>query len=332
MNPAPNTLRSALAACLVLGCAPLFAGNKNVAPPAPEPDKWEVLISVPAWLATVEGTTGLHGKNSSLALGVGEIIPRIDMAAALRAEVRKGNFGVYADILYLSLSDGIGTKGIVKKIDFQEDEYLGDLGFAWRILKGPRGYLDVIAGVHYTNVYEALNLQANDERVEQVSNRLAKAGTLARGALLARELNRLDGHDQKVPSAPLAVDQKGKLLAAIRKVRGNTQARAERISDALHHSLDHNYTLAEDWVDPYIGLRGLYNFNDKFYLTGRGDIGGFGIGADLAWSASLGVGYHLSETKRLEVAYRALGSDYEHDGFVSDLVYHGPEISLVCIF
>lgn len=331
MNPAPSTLRSVLTAGLILGSVPLFAGNKNVAPPAPEPDKWEVLISVPAWLATVEGTTGLHGKNSSLALGVGEIIPRIDMAAALRAEVRKGDFGVYADFLYLSLSDGAGTKGIVKKLDFQEDEYLGDLGFAWRILKGPRGYLDVIAGVHYTNLYEALNLQANDDRVEQVSNRLAKAGTLSR-VLLGRELARLNGQDPKLPIAPLAVDEQGKLLAAIRKVRGNTKERAQRISDALHRSLDHNYTLAEDWVDPYIGLRGRYNFNEKFYLTGRADIGGFGIGSDLAWQASLGLGCHLSETKYLEVAYRALGSDYEHDGFVSDLVYHGPEISLGLIF
>ncbi len=331
MKRPPLVLTLAFAAHLVLGPVAAFAGNKNVAPPQPEPDKWQLLISVPAWIASVEGTTGLNGKNSSLALGFGETAPRVDMAGALRAELRKGDFGVYVDFLYLSLSDGIGTKGIVKKLDFQEDEYLGDLGFAWRVLKGPRGYLDVIAGIHYTNVYDVLTLQSNDDRVEQVSNRLAKAGTLSR-LVLARELARLNGQEPKVPSPPLAAGEQGRLLAAIRKIRGNTSARAQRISNELHRSLDRTYTLAEDWVDPYIGLRGRYNFNEKFYATGRADIGGFGIGSDLAWQASLGFGCHLSETKFLEVVYRALGADYEHDGFVSDLVTHGPEISLGMIF
>jgi hypothetical protein len=29
-----------------------------------------------------------------------------------------------------------------------------DFGFGWRVIEGPRGYLDVTAGVRYMNIYQ----------------------------------------------------------------------------------------------------------------------------------------------------------------------------------
>lgn len=46
----------------------------------------------------------------------------------------------------------------------------------------------------------------------------------------------------------------------------------------------------------------------------------------------MGGPYFRSRVKFLKAGYRALGADYEHDGFVDDMVTHGPEISLGVIF
>jgi hypothetical protein len=319
------------AAALLCTSHALVAGEKNFKQPAPEPDKWQLRLSLPAWIAGVEGTTGLHGVSSHTAQGFGEIVPHVDMAASFRAELRKGRFGVYVDFLYMSLSDGIAGDGIIKKISGRQDEYLGDLGLAWRLCESERGYVDLIGGVRYTNLYEELELQTNDQRVEQVSERLAVAGAVAR-AVLAREARELSDSPKSIANAPLAGADRKRLAAAIERIRNNTAARKERIERTIHHKLDRRFSRSDDWFDPYIGLRGRYNLNEKYYLLARADIGGFGVGSDLSWSASGGVGCQLSPRVYTEITYRALGMDYDHDGFIYDMVTHGPELSLGITF
>jgi hypothetical protein len=322
----------ALAATLIGASVDLFAGEKTVVDktfkaPQADPERWRVRLSLPAWLAGVEGTTGINGANSDLALGFGELVNKIDMAASVRFEARKGRFGIYGEFIYLSLSDGIGGEGIVKKLTFRQDQYLADLGASWRLIDSERGYLEVIAGVRYVNLFEEVELQTNDQRVEAVSTQLAVAGTVSR-ALLLRELARLGGKNPKLPIAPLAGAEPGRIAAAIDRLGGTTAERQERIERRLKRDLNRRFARSDDWFDPYIGLRGRYNLNEKYYLVGRADIGGFGVGSDLSWQASAGIGWRLSERLYSEVTYRALGMDYDRDGFVYDMVMHGPEIAL----
>ena len=79
-----------------------------------------------------------------------DLFRHADMLASFRGEASKGRFGVMANFLYMSLSDGVGTDTVVKKLDIQMDYLLGDLGLRWRVLEGPRGWVDVIVGARYT--------------------------------------------------------------------------------------------------------------------------------------------------------------------------------------
>lgn len=90
--------------------------------------------------------------------------------------------------------------------------------------------------------------------------------------------------------------------------------------------------ISETWVDPIVGLRGNYKFNDSFAVGFRGDIGGFGIESDLTWEAFVGFGWHLSPHTSLTFGYRALGTDYSGDDFATDTISHGPIIGMVCKF
>ncbi len=79
----------------------------------------------------------------------------------------------------------------------------------------------------------------------------------------------------------------------------------------------------KDWVDPYIGVRAQHRLNDKWTLVGYGDVGGFGVGADFTWQASLGANYDLSRTTSASFGYRYFSVDYDDDGFLYDMENEG---------
>jgi hypothetical protein len=102
---------------------------------------------------------------------------------------------------------------------------------------------------------------------------------------------------------------------------------AKQLAVRLNKSL--SQTLARDdyWFDPYVGLRARYNFNKTYYTAVRGEIGGFGVGADLMWEVETVVGINLTRSIFTEIGYRALGGNFEENNFKFDVVMHGPQIT-----
>jgi hypothetical protein len=90
--------------------------------------------------------------------------------------------------------------------------------------------------------------------------------------------------------------------------------------------------LEETWVDPMVGVKGRLQGESSWFATGWGAIGGFGVSSDLGWDVFGGVGYQVTDRVNLLAGYRALGVDYEDDGFVFDAVQHGPLVAGVLRF
>jgi len=84
------------------------------------------------------------------------------------------------------------------------------------------------------------------------------------------------------------------------------------------------------WVDGLGGVRGRYALTDNVYLMGWGLMGAGE--ADIDWDVAAGVGYQFSDTISAIAGYRALGVDYEEDGFLFDAVQQGPILGLVIRF
>jgi hypothetical protein len=116
--------------------------------------------------------------------------------------------------------------------------------------------------------------------------------------------------------------------AAVHRIVAAAEA---RIANQLAYVLDTKFqqTISKDdyWFDPYVGLYGRYNFNKTYYTAVRGQIGGFGVGADLMWQVETCVGINLTHCIFTEIGYRALGINYENNDFKFDSVMHGPQIT-----
>ncbi|MGI9531092.1 hypothetical protein [Lutimonas sp.] len=96
-------------------------------------------------------------------------------------------------------------------------------------------------------------------------------------------------------------------------------------------------SLSNTWVDPLLVARAMTRFNDSSWRLGMiADIGGFGIGSDLAWQVNPFVGYQFSKLFEIDLAYRWLAMDYNtgkgQDYFLYNMVISGPEIGFLFHF
>jgi hypothetical protein len=326
-------------------------------------EPWLITVGGPGWLANVSGITGFRGFNSRIGVDVGQILGHINVIYAFNGEVRKGRFGVFGDLLYLNGQAGTPEgSGLVSKVDLGLQEFLGEFFGSYRVIEGPRGWLDLLAGFRYTYLGEQVGLQANNLAIDAASTQLVDdfAQRLAirvsdLDALIhtdiINKLTALDNRNPVLPVGPVAEFLKGKILDAVQQqiqsqapelvaaIQAKVQARVtqlktgleNRIANYLTSQLNRSFSFYDNWVDPLIGLRGRLNLNKAFYLTAETDVGGFGIGSDIAVQAYAALGCHVTRNIYSEVGYRYLYDDFRDEGangFLYQVSLHGAQISV----
>jgi hypothetical protein len=104
--------------------------------------------------------------------------------------------------------------------------------------------------------------------------------------------------------------------------RLNSISNELNLSGALLESKD----LEDDqtWIDPIIGFRSVFALPNDMSIRVGGDIGGFGAASELTWQAWTILGYELSNSSAIGAGYRALGYDYDRDGFLYNVDSFGP--------
>jgi hypothetical protein len=126
-----------------------------------------------------------------------------------------------------------------------------------------------------------------------------------------------------------------KLAATIRagaqtKVNQLKAQIASQVANILTKQLNKSLSFYDNWFDPAIGVRGRLNLSKAFYLIAETDVGGFGIGSDIAWEGYAALGCQFTRNFYSEVGYRALYDDFrdesDHD-FLYQLWLQGLQIT-----
>jgi hypothetical protein len=85
-----------------------------------------------------------------------------------------------------------------------------------------------------------------------------------------------------------------------------------------------NIRNTESWVDPMIGINGTSAIGgSNFFVTGILAAGGFGVGSDHFYDASLHVGYQWSKLFGTTLGYRLFDVKYEDGSFLYDVRQQG---------
>jgi hypothetical protein len=337
--------------------------TKEVQPLVKTTEPWEIKVGGPGWLANVSGITGFRGFNQNISVDVGQLLRHINVIYAFNGEVRKGRFGVFGGLLYLNAQAGTPEgSGLVSKVDLGLQQFGGQLFGSYRVIDGPRGWLDLLVGFRDTYVGQQVGLQANnpaidaastqlvDDVAQRVAIRVSDLGTLIRTDIISK-LTALDNRNPILPVGPVAEFLKGKILDAVEQqiqsqlppleaaIRAKVQTRVtqlktgleNRISNYLTGQLNRSFSFYDNWIDPLIGLRGRLNLTKAFYLTAETDVGGFGIGSDIAVEAYAALGCNITRNIYSEVGYRYIYDDFRDEGandFLYQVSLHGAQITV----
>ena len=92
----------------------------------------------------------------------------------------------------------------------------------------------------------------------------------------------------------------------------------------------------KDWIDPLVGLRVTAPLGDHWDFVARADIGGFGVGSDFTWHATVHFDWNIDDRISLLLGYRIFDLDF-NDGGASgrvdvDLRESGPGLGVAFSF
>src|SRR5271157_3770335 len=119
------------------------------------------------------GHTGFRGVNPYVNVGFGQILNNVNVISSLAGEVRKGRFGVLGDYLYLNGQAGTDERaGLVSKVDLGLQQFIGEFFGSYRIIEGPRGWLDLLGGLRNIYLGSQVGLQANNVAINAASTQL----------------------------------------------------------------------------------------------------------------------------------------------------------------
>ena len=105
----------------------------------------------------------------------------------------------------------------------------------------------------------------------------------------------------------------------------------------VHGDLDTGTSSASktnQFVDPFIGARVIVDITEKLTFRLRGDVGGFGVGSDIAWNGLGGFGYQFSPGVAGLLGYRYLYMDYKTGTSRAryDITMQGPTAGVMFTF
>jgi hypothetical protein len=332
-------------------------------PPAKTTEPWIIKVGVPGWLINVSGKTGFHGVNPYVSVGTGQLLKHTNVILLFGgdAEVRKGRFGALGDLLYYDAHAGVSGEGLVARTGLGLQLFIGELFGSYRLIEGPHGWLDLLAGFKSTYIGQQVSLQANNMAIDVASTRLvddfAQQLTTPNSDLrmlidqhIVNGLTSLEGRHPPLPVGPLFGDQPDKIAALVQAliesqhaelaaaIRAGVQAKvnqlkaqlASKVANILTGQLNRSLSFYDNWIDPVIGVRGRLNLSKAFYLTAETDVGGFGIGSDIAWQGYAALGCQITRNIYSEVGYRALYDDFRDESdhnFLYQLWFQGAQIT-----
>jgi hypothetical protein len=330
-------------------------------PPVNTTQPWEITVGGPVWLAGFSGYTGFHGVNPYVNVGVDKILSHVNVVYSTTAEIRRGRFGVVGDLLYVNAQAGEDGTGLVSRVGVGLQQFLGEFFTSYRVIEGPHGWLDLLAGFRYTYLGQQLDLNPNVLNIDTAStalvNQFTRQLTTPNSDLrtliqenIVNRLTSLEGRHPTLPVGPIASQEPGRIRDLVQQaiesrkpelvaaIRAGVQARVDqlkaeltdRVASSVTDRLNRSFSFYDNWFDPLIGLRGRLNLSKVFYLTAETDVGGFGIGSDIAWQGYAGLGCQLTRRIYSEVGYRALYDDFrdESSSFLYQLWLHGAQITV----
>jgi len=270
----------------------------------------------------------LEQRRCFLAIAIVVLIAAFN-ALTVAAEERKAasgwEFTVAPYLWAISMDGNVTVRGLETEVDASFNDILDELNFAVMLAyEARKGLWGLWGNTIYSNLGNSdvkgpAGLGEIDPTVTAFWQELGGFYRLGTWDLA-------DSSDKKTPS--VTVDA----FLGARYTYLDTEIDFEGVFSGFVNNIDED----KSWFEPLLGIRTIWDLNERWVLTMAGDIGGVAFGSDFAWSASGLFGYQFSlfgqDNARVFAGYRALSQDYTdgsgNNKFEWDVTLHGPILGL----
>lgn len=126
-------------------------------------DKWEFSITPYFWFAGIDGDVEVRGNKVDVDVGFDDLWDALDFGGSFHFEAQKGQWGMFVDPMYLSLSTDKDLKPATAKLEM--DIWAVELGGFYRVGEWERGgesgrpmTLDLLGGGRYWDVDQEVRI------------------------------------------------------------------------------------------------------------------------------------------------------------------------------
>lgn len=114
--------------------------------------QWRYRVTPYLWGAGLEGEVGKFGRSADVSKRFSDVLEGLDAGVMLAFEARLGRYGVFSDLLYVSLSES-GSIPTAIGIDAEADAKVRASTFMlagqYRAFEDKWGYIDLVGGARY---------------------------------------------------------------------------------------------------------------------------------------------------------------------------------------
>lgn len=268
---------------------------------------------------------------TSLVLLVSALTPATAADLAPAPDTNEWRFTLAPYVWGVGLSGDVGLfgKGPVD-VDIPFSDILENLNFAaMGVAEAHNGTWGVFVDLNYTSLSADKSRSRSFER-ELLQQEISVTAEVTASADIKEFIATFMGQWRAVDSDQMTLD----VMAGARywNIENDITARGQLDVGPITIIKQLSGSDGASWVDPMVGVKSRIDTDTAFYFTGWGMVGGFGIGSDFNWDVMGGVGYEWTDHFSTVLGYRALGVDYQDDGFVYDVVQQGVALGAVFNF
>jgi hypothetical protein len=216
----------------------------------------------------------------------------------------------------------------------------------WNYLVEPYGMFPNMSGISALGNLPELNVEVESS---QIFDNLQMGAMIYLEAsnekwnfnsdLLYMDLGKDVKNSSLINSGEISAKQLGWELAGLYKVKPWLEVGVGALLNSIEMKLDINRNniggtttkikreTSQTWLDPMLIAVIKNTPENKIIYSVRGEIGGFGIGSDLAWQIQAYAGYRFSKLFQIQGGYRIISLDYENgsgtDRFLYDVDTYG---------
>lgn len=167
----PRSARGAAAAARIKGSAAIFLPVLCLcalaAIPAQAQERstsagdWRLTVTPYLWAAAMDGSARIGtGPTVDLSASFGDILEDLDVALMAAGEARRDRFSLFADVVYVSLSDANDVPGpLFSSAKVESESFFATLGGGWAVVETEMATVDLLVAGRYWSQETTIELR-----------------------------------------------------------------------------------------------------------------------------------------------------------------------------